>query len=273
MYQMRIRTTIQSATILAGSSPIRELLCFTIPGRQARQSPFEDFWSAVCWWWNIGGIRVISEIQINESFIQIHLLWPEEKKKYIYITITSTQGILIMPQHSHKHVLESDVGIISSLSRQRWGASQVVDAVESKYASINVYEKTSIYTQGTSYSGHSLYPPTYKHKVMCSQKEHGFNKNPLVSNTLPHLNFMLIYGSKGSSGHVTRRRKWSTWPTSSALQWEVAFTVSHTPVRGLVPSSLKTNDLRTNYDGTSDSIVQNNLLVQPQQCTWIFIIH
>lgn len=56
-------------------------------------------------------------------------------------------------------------------------------------------------------------------------------------------------------------------------KWEVAFTVSHTPVRGLVPSSLKTNDLRTNYDGTSDSIVQNNLLVQPQQCTWIFIIH
>lgn len=159
MYQMRIRTTIQSATILAGSSPIRELLCFTIPGRQARQSPFEDFWSAVCWWWNIGGIRIISEIQINQSFIQIHLLWPEEKK-YIYITITSTQGILIMPQHSHKHVLESDVGIISSLSRQRWCASQVVDAVESKYASINVDEKASIYTQGTSYSGHSLYPPT-----------------------------------------------------------------------------------------------------------------
>lgn len=50
----------------------------------------------------------------------------------------------------------------------------------------------------------------HKHKVMCSQKDHGFNKNPLVSNTLPHLNFMLIYGSKGSSGHVTRRRKWST---------------------------------------------------------------
>lgn len=158
MYQMRIRTTIQSATILAGSSPIRELLCFYSTWQTSPTKPFWGFLECC--------LLVVEHRGYPNHFGDPNqpVLHPNPppmtRGKKIYITITSTQGILIMPQHSHKHVLESDVGIISSLSRQRWCASQVVDAVESKYASINVDEKASIYTQGTSYSGHSLYPPT-----------------------------------------------------------------------------------------------------------------